>query len=310
MALLFLRKIATLVATLIFLATLTFFLLRILPGGPFDRERPMGESARAELSARYELDRPVLAQYGSYLGKAARLDFGPSYLRDGESVRDILAEGIPVTAFLALGALILALGIGLPLGVTAAASPGSGFDRALRLCAVSALSLPSFLTGAVLLYAFSLRLEIFPAAFWGGGAHRVLPLITLSLLPMAQIARLVRASVLENTSADYVRTARAKGLSESSVLWSHALRNSLLPLLTYLGPLLANLFAGTLVVETLFALPGLGSLFVSSVSGRDYPMVMGLTLLYGAILVAANLAAEISYGFVDPRLRLSNEAAR
>ena len=298
-----LRAFGALVTTLFLLATLTFFLLRLLPGGPFDRERPLDPAVRAELESRYSLSEPILYQYASYLGRTLRGDLGPSFAREGESVAGILAEGLPVTGFLAAGAALVALLTGLPLGVVAAGRPGAWGDGLLRAGAVFALSLPSFLVGALLLYFFSLRWELFPAAFWGGAAHRVLPILTLALLPAAQVMRLTRAAVLEKRNEDFLRTARAKGLSEGSVLWRHALRSSLLPLASLLGPLLANLFAGTVVVETLFALPGLGAAFVSSVANRDYPLVMGLTLCYGFLLVVVNLGAELAFAWLDPRVK-------
>ena len=303
------RSLLSFLATLWLLATLTFFLLRLLPGGPYDRERPLSPEVRAELESRYGLGEPISTQYVSYLGGLARGDLGPSLTREGETVNGLLAEGLPVTAFLALGAFVLALLVGVPLGVLSAARRGGVLDWIVRGGAVGALSLPSFLFGALLIYIFSLRTEVFPAAFWGGAAHRVLPLLTLALVPVAQVTRLVRASVLEQKNADFLRTARAKGLSEARVLWSHALRNSLLPLAALAGPLAANLFAGTVVVETLFALPGLGASFVEGISRRDYPLAMGLTLLYGAMLVLLNLLTDLSYEYLDPRLK-DPEAAR
>lgn len=297
------KRLLQLFTTLFVLATLTFFLLRLLPGGPFDRARPLEPEVRAALEQRYGLDQPLPQQFARYLGGVVQLDFGPSYRFEGETVREILGRTLPVTLFLGAAALLVALLVGIPAGVLAASRPGGWLDFFVRSVAVSAMSLPSYLAGALLIYLFSLKLELLPAALWDGWSHRVLPVLALSFLPMAQIARLVRASLLENVHADFLRTARAKGAGEGAVLWRHGLRNSLLPLLTLLGPLTANTLTGTFVVETLFAIPGMGASFVDSVANRDYPLVMGLTLLYGFLLVAGNLLVDCAYGLADPRLR-------
>ena len=302
------KRLLQLFTTLFVLAALTFFLLRVLPGGPFDRARPLDPEVRAALEERYGLDQPLPQQFVRYLGGVVQLDFGPSYRYEGETVREILGRTLPVTLFLGAAALVLALLVGVPAGVFAAGRPGSVWDNLVRTAAVGAMSVPSYLAGALLIYFFSLRAGLFPAALWEGWSSRVLPVITLALLPAAQIARLVRASLLETVHADYLRTARAKGAGEGTVLWRHGLRNSLLPLLTFLGPLTANTLTGTFVVETLFALPGMGASFVDSISNRDYPLVMGLTLLYGFLLVGGNLLVDIAYGFADPRLRGREEA--
>ena len=297
------RSLAQLVLAIFALATITFFLLRLLPGGPFDRAVPYRSEQRQAIEARYGLEQPLLRQYSRWLGQVTRLDFGTSFRFEGQPVSEILRQGAPVSFTLGGFAMLLALLVGIPIGVESARRRGQLFDIFARILAAGLVSLPAYLAGALLLYWLSLRWELFPAAFWGGPSHWILPVITLSLAPTAHVARLVRASVLETTQADFVRTARAKGLSEASVFWRHAFRNALLPLITLAGPLAVNLVAGTFVVEMLFALPGLGQRFVNSVSTRDYPLVMALTLGYGTFLVAMNLLVDAAYSWADPRWR-------
>jgi oligopeptide transport system permease protein len=298
-----LRRTAFGVAVLWVVATLTFLMLRVLPGGPFDRERTLPPEVLANIESKYHLDEPLLNQYGRYLGGVLKGDLGPSYKYLDRDVIDIVADTLPASVFLGLCALGLALALALPLGVMAAARHDRWIDRACTFLATLGISLPNFILGALLMWFFSLKLGWFHAARWGMPGSAVLPAITLGAMPCAQVTYLLRSSLLETLEADFIRTARAKGVRESFVLFKHALRNSVIPVLTLLGPLFAILISGSFVVEYVFAIPGMGRFFITAVTDRDYPLVMGVTLVYTAILVGANLAVDILYSIIDPRMR-------
>jgi oligopeptide transport system permease protein len=298
-----LRRTAFGVAVLWVVTTITFLMLRVLPGGPFDRERTLPPEVLANIEAKYHLNKPLLNQYGRYLGGILRGDLGPSYKYLDRDVIDIVADTLPASAFLGLCALVLALALALPLGVTAAARHDRWIDRACTFLATLGISLPNFILGALLIWLFSLKLGWFQAARWGMPGSAVLPAITLGAMPCAQVTYLLRSSLLETLEADFIRTARAKGVREAFVLFKHALRNSVIPVLTLLGPLFAILISGSFVVEYVFAIPGMGRFFITAVTDRDYPLVMGVTLIYTAILVGANLAVDILYSIIDPRMR-------
>lgn len=296
--------------TLFVIASLTFLLLRILPGGPFDSEKALPAEIKANIEARYGLNKPVLSQYGDYLFGLATGDWGESYKYIGRSVTDIIAETLPVSAELGFYSLILSLLIGIPLGVFAAAKHNTWFDTAAMLVAISGVALPSFVVGPVLVMIFSFGIPFsilhgtLPPALWDGWQYMILPIVTLGIRPAAIYARMTRGTVLEAIRQDYVRTARAKGVPERTVLFHHVLRNSLIPVLTITGPLVAGLLSGSFIIEVIFAIPGIGKHLVSSVSNRDYPLVLGLTLLYSALLVVSNLVVDILYSMVDPRMRV------
>ncbi len=297
-------------STLFIIASLTFLLLRILPGGPFDSEKALPAEIKANIEARYGLNRPLLEQYTHYLVGLATGDWGESYKYIGRSVTDIIKETLPVSAELGLYSLILSLLIGIPLGVIAASKHNTAFDTTAMLIAISGVALPSFVVGPVLVMVFSFGIPFsflhgtLPPALWDGWIYMVLPVVTLGIRPAAIYARMTRGTVLEAIKADYVRTARAKGVSETRVLFHHVLRNSLIPVLTITGPLVAGLLSGSFIIEVIFAIPGIGKHLVSSVSNRDYPLVLGLTLLYSALLVVSNLVVDVLYSFVDPRIRV------
>ncbi len=283
--------------------TLTFALLRVLPGGPFDRERRLPPEVMANIEAKYHLDESFPVQYARYLKGIAQGDLGPSYKYTDRNVSDIIIDTFPTSTVLGLLAILWALTLSLPLGVTAATYHNRWIDRACTLVATLGISLPNFVLGALLIWLFSLKLGWFQAARWGSPGSVVLPAITLGAMPCAQLTYLLRSSLLETLGEDFIRTARAKGLRESLVLFKHALRNSLIPVLTLLGPLLAILVAGSFVVEYVFAIPGMGRFFITAVTDRDYPLVMGVTLVYTAVLVGANLMVDLLYSVVDPRMR-------
>jgi oligopeptide transport system permease protein len=285
-------------------ATITFALLRLLPGGPFDREKVLPPEVLRNVEARYELDAPVVVQYLRYLQGLGRGDLGPSYKYIGRDVADILRDALPVSIGLGALALLLALGFGVSVGLVAGTHRGRPPDHATTLLAVFGMSVPSFVPGALLILVVGLWLGWLPAALWEGPLHAVLPALTLAAMPAAYVARLTRTGVLDVIDLDYIRTARAKGLSESRVRIRHILRNALLAVVTYFGPLLAVLLTGSFVVEQIFAIPGMGRFFVTAVTNRDYPLVLGVTLVYAALVVGANLTVDLLYAWLDPRIRL------
>ena len=305
-----LKRVLEAVTTLFVIASLTFLLLRILPGGPFDSEKALPDEIKANIEARYGLDQPVLVQYGQYLKGLVTGDWGESYKYIGRSVTDIISETLPVSAELGLYSLLLSLIIGIPLGVIAASKHNTAFDTTAMLIAISGVALPSFVVGPVLVMIFSFGIPFsflhgtLPPALWDGWEYMILPVLTLGLRPAAIYARMTRGTVLEAIRQDYVRTARAKGVPERTVLFHHVLRNSLIPVLTITGPLFAGLLSGSFIIEVIFAIPGIGKHLVSSVSNRDYPLVLGLTLLYSTLLVVSNLVVDILYSLVDPRIRV------
>lgn len=302
-----LRRLAAGIAVLWVVATVTFALLRFLPGGPFDKDRVLPPEIMRNLERRYALDGTLAEQYLRYLRGLVRGDLGPSYKYVGRDVGDILADAAPVSMELGAAAFALAVVGGISLGLAAGARRNTAADRAIGLASLVGVSAPSFVIGAALILCFGLWLDWFPAGLWEGPLYVVLPACTLAALPMAYAAQLTRAQVVAVMDQDYVRTARALGVPEARVRRRHVLRNALLAVLTYFGPLLATLLTGSFVVERIFAVPGMGRFFVTAVTNRDYPLVLGVTLVYGALIVLANLAVDLAYAWLDPRIRVGAE---
>lgn len=300
-----LRRIAGTVPILLILVTLSFFVIRLAPGGPFDEERALTPAVRANLEHLYGLDRPLGVQYLHYLDGLAHGDFGRSYKERDDSVASLIEQGLPVSATVGFAALVLAILSGVPLGIAAALRRGGVMDYAVTVLATLAIALPTFVTGPLLALLFGLALRWLPVAGWQAGdpLYLILPAVTLALPVGAAIARMMRGSLLETLSASFVRTARARGLGPWRVLWRHALRPALLPVVSYLGPAATYVFTGSLVVETVFALPGTGRYLVEGALDRDYTLVMGMIVLYGALTLLLNLAADLVYGWLDPRVR-------
>ena len=301
-----LRRLAQAVPTLLAVVTVSFFLMRLAPGGPFDLERPLAPAAMENLRRVYGLDRPLIAQFGSYLAALARGDLGPSFSFRDQSVFDLIARGLPVSATLGGLALALATLLGIGLGVVAALRQGSAVDRLLGLGAAVTLSLPSFVVAPLLQIAFGLSLRWLPLGGWEGGtpSHLVLPVVTLALPQVGALARLTRASLGEVLRTQPIRTMRSLGLPPIRIT-RHALRGALLPVVAYLGPLAAALLTGSVVVETIFGLPGIGRYFVEGALNRDYTLVMGTVLLVAGLVIALNLAADLACAWLDPRLRIA-----
>ncbi len=305
------KRLVGAIPTLLILATFVFFLLRLAPGGPFDGDRVFPPEVEAAIQSHYGLDLPLWKQYVRWLSNAVfSFDFGDSFHYVDRSVNEMIAHALPASLLLGGLAMVLAVLIGMPLGVLAAWRQGTWMDSTAIFLAIAGVSLPSYLVASCLVLIFSLELGWLPPALWEEPTSVVLPVITLALRPLAITARLVRASVVESLGADYIRTAHAKGVSVSNVLFRHALRNSLIPVVTVLGPLSASLVTGSFLVEMVFQIPGLGKHFVGAVLNRDYPMVMGVTLVYGMILILANLGVDLVCAALDPRIRLEEEGAR
>lgn len=300
-----LRRILGVFPTLFVIITLSFFVIRLAPGGPFDEEQALPPEIKANLEAAYGLDKPLTEQYVRYLAGLARGDFGPSFKFKDFSVTELIAQGLPISLVLGLSAVLLALLVGIPLGTLAALRQNSPTDYSIMGVAVLGIALPSFVTGPLFALVFGLYLRWLPVAGWETGQLRylVLPVVTLALPVIAYIARLTRGSLLEVLRTNYVRTARAKGLPERQVILRHALRPALLPVVSYLGPATAFVITGSLVVETVFGLPGSGRYLVQGAINRDYTLVMGMIVVYGGLTLTLNLVADLIYGWLDPRVR-------
>jgi len=292
------------IPVLLAVITVTFFLVRVAPGGPFASEKAVVPEVRAALEARYRLDLPLVEQYIAYLGDLARGDLGPSFKYPGRSVNELIAAGFPVTAELALYALLVALCIGVAAGVVAALRPNTAQDYIPMSAAMIGICMPSLLLGPLLILLFGIRLDWLPVSGWGDmRGDKILPAITLGSVYAAYIARLCRAGMLDVMTEDYIRTARAKGLPEWRVVTVHALRGGLTPVVAFLGPAFAGLLSGSFVVETLFQVPGLGRFYVQAAFNRDYTMILGTTVFLSTLIVLFNLLSDILAAWMNPRLR-------
>jgi oligopeptide transport system permease protein len=302
-----LRRLLIAAPTLLAVVTLAFFMMHAAPGGPFDGERALTPAVERNVKAKYHLDLPVWEQYGLYLKDAVHGDFGPSLKYKDKTVLDILKENYKVSLVLGLSALSLALFIGVGLGVVAALRQNRAADYGVMTVAVLGVSIPTFVTAPMLVLLFASTLGWLPTAGWNGGAlaNLILPVATLALPQIAIISRLTRAGMIEVMRSNYIRTARAKGLSEGRIVMRHALRAALVPLVSYLGPACAGLITGSLVVERIFNLPGLGKFFVISALQRDYTVVMGMVIFYAALILFLNLLADVGGALLDPRVKLA-----
>lgn len=299
------RRIAGVIPTLLVIVSASFFIVRLAPGGPFDQEQTLSPQVRANLDAAYGLDRPIAVQYCRYLRALAHGDFGPSFKQRDFSVTDLIAQGLPVSSVLGIAAIVLAILVGIPLGIAAAVYKQTAVDIGITSLVVLGMALPGFVTGPLLALIFGVYLQWWPVAGWEHGAARyfVLPVVTLALPVMAYVARLTRSSLLEVFRANYIRTARARGVGRWRILWGHALRPALLPVVSYIGPATAFVVTGSLVVETVFGLPGTGRYLVQGAINRDYTLVTGMVIVYGTLVLLLNLLADLVYGWLDPRVR-------
>jgi oligopeptide transport system permease protein len=299
------QRLLSLVPVLLFVSLITFGLMHAVEGGPWDPQKKLDPRVVANLNAKYGLDKPLWRQYVDFVVNALQGDLGVSYSRQDKPVTQILLDGAPTSATLGLLAVGLAVAGGVSLGVMAAANRNGVVDNLSVLLASVGSAVPSFALGIILVYFFAVKLGWLPTRGWGSWQEAVLPVVTLAALPTAYLARVTRASMVEVLAQDYVRTARAKGLQELPVLLRHGLKNALLPVVTLVGPMVAALVTGSFIVESLFGVPGIGRLFVESISKRDYGLIMGTTLFYAFVLVVANLAVDLTYAALDPRIRLA-----
>jgi oligopeptide transport system permease protein len=300
-----LRRFAGLIPTLIIIITVSFLILRLAPGGPFDQEQTLAPALRANLERAYGLDRPLLAQYLAYIGQLAHGDFGISLRERDFSVNELIRQGLPVSLTLGAAAILLALVTGIPAGIAAALRHERASDYALAGLSALGLALPSFVVGPLLALVFGLTLHWLPVAGWSGHSLRylVLPAVTLALPVAAALTRITRASLLEVLRTPFIRSARARGLGPARVLWRHALPPTLLPVVSYLGPAVAFIVTGSLVVETVFGLPGSGRYLVQGAIDRDYPLVMGMIVVYAVLTLVLNFLVDLLYGWLDPGVR-------
>jgi oligopeptide transport system permease protein len=300
-----LRRLGIAVPTLFIIVTAAFFLMRLAPGGPFDADADLEPEVLANIRAAYDLDKPLVSQYGLFLGRALRGNFGPSLVYKDYSVTELIAIGLPVSVELGLLAKLLALALGGSAGIVAALRQNRTLDHAVMALAMTGIALPAFVTAPILALVFGLYLQLLPVAGWDDGSWRnlVLPVVALALPQVAVIARLMRGGMLEVLRANFVRTARARGIGETRVVLRHVLPSALVPLVGYLGPALAAIMTGSLVVELIFNLPGVGRYFVQGALNRDYPLVMGIVIVYATFIIVFNLLSDLAYAALDPRVR-------
>lgn len=299
------KRILLAVLTVWVVLTITFFVMHFVPGGPFASEKAITPAVQAALEAKYGLDKPLMEQYWTYLVDAfTKFDFGPSLKQRGRMVIDVVKDGLKTSAKLGLIAALWATVAGVVLGASAALKRNTVLDRIIMVISTAFVSMPSFIMGSLMLLFFSVKLGLVPA---NGETAKglILPVITLGLSPMANIIRLTRSSMLDVLGQDYIRTARAKGVAPLRIIFGHALKNALIPVITYIGPMLAYIVTGSLVVEQIFAVPGIGRAFVQSIINRDYPLIMGTTIVLASLIVIMNLISDILYKIVDPRIDFS-----
>lgn len=301
-----LRRVGAMIVALFFIVTLTFFMMKAIPGGPFTTEKKLPPAIEKNINEKYRLNDPWYIQYKDYLIRTAKFDFGPSFKYETRTVNKIIQDGFPVSAKLGTVAVLIALVSGLILGITSALKQNKIQDYLAMVIATIGFSVPSFVTAFVLMYVFAYKWRWFPPAMWGTWQHMVLPAVALAFLPTAVIARLMRSSMVEILQQDYIKTARAKGLQERVIIYRHAVRNAIMPVVTYLGPLVAAILTGSFVIEYIFTIPGLGRYFVMSIQNRDYTVIIGTTVFYSIFLMVMNLIVDLLYAAIDPRVKLTD----
>jgi len=301
------KKIAIFAISIWIVATGTFFLMHAIPGDPFTQDQALPKEILEAMQAHYGLDKPLLVQYAGYMKGLLTFDFGPSLKYQDRTVTDVIREGFPVSGLLGLEALFLSFVFGILFGSLSALHRGGWQDKLLMIVSILGISIPSFIIATFLQYTFAMKLSFFPIARWGSFAHTVLPAFALSALPCAFIARLSRSGMIEVLQQDYIQTAKSKGLSPYLIIIRHVLRNALLPVFAYLGPLSASILTGGFAVEKIFGIPGLGQWFVTSISNRDYPVIMGITIFYAAFLLTSVLVMDIISSLIDPRIQINSE---
>jgi len=304
-----LKRFMWAVLTLWVIITITFIIMKVIPGNPFAKEGPMPAAVYNNLQKHYNLDKPNIVQYGMYLKSLAQLDFGRSMKSQSLTVNDYIKQGFPVSLHLGLQALVISVTFGLILGVIAALNRNRWPDYLSMVVAIIGISVPSFILATFLIQYFGVYLKVLPVATWKSWSHTILPSISLAMLPLAYIARLMRSSMLEVMNQDYILTAKAKGLAQSSIIIKHAIRNAILPVVTVLGIMTANLVTGSFIIEHIFGIPGMGEMFVKSIFNRDYTVILGSTVFYSAILIFLIFIVDIAYTWIDPRIKVTGESS-
>lgn len=298
------RRLLVAIPTIFIIICISFLIIKLAPGGPFDAEADIDPAIRANLEAAYNLDKPVLTQFGLYLQSLSHGNLGQSFVFRDRDVSDIIAQGVPVSATLAICTIIVGLIGGVTIGLIAALRQNSATDYSVMAVAMAGIAVPTFVTAPAMALVFGLYLGILPISGWGGGdpRHIILPVIALALPKIGVMARITRGGMLDVLRANHVRTARSKGLPERKVIWRHALRSGLTPVVSYIGPAVAAVMTGSVVVEQIFGLPGIGRAFAEGAINRDYPVIMGITILYAGVIMMMNLLVDIAYHFLDPRV--------
>lgn len=298
------KRVLLAVVTIWLVATITFFLMFMIPGGPFLAEKSPSPATLEALNRKYGLDQPIIVQYKNYMLNLLKGELGESIKQRGRTVGDIISRGFKVSARVGGISILVSVLIGVPLGCIAALNRGKWLDNLIMVIATFGIAVPSFVISTVLMMVFSIKLDLLPTYGLTSWQHYIMPVIALSFYPTAYISRLMRTSMLDVLGQDYMRTAKAKGLSQFKMLFKHALRNAILPVVTYLGPLIAYTLTGSFVVEKIFTIPGLGNEFISSITGRDYTMIMGTTIFLASLVIIMNLVVDIAYKIIDPRIKL------
>jgi oligopeptide transport system permease protein len=299
------KRFITSLLTIWVVITVTFFLMRLMPGGPFDGEK-LTPQVKANMEAKYGLDKPLIEQYGMYMKNLVQGDFGESMIFKGREVSETISKSFPASAKIGMVAVAIAIAGGIILGTLAALKNGKWPDKLIVVIATLCTTIPSFVIGAVLIYVLAVQLSILPATGFDSWKNYIMPCIALSAASLSFITRLTRGKLIDVLKADYIRTAKAKGLSKGTIIFKHALRNSLIPIITYVGPLIASILTGSFVTEKIFAIPGLGNEFVQSVTNRDYTMLLGVTVFYCTMLIFFTFIVDILYVVIDPRIKLQD----
>ncbi len=298
------KRILSAIFTIFLIATITFFIMYLIPGGPFLSEKNPPQATLDAMNAKYGLDKPVIVQYKNYMVRLVQGDLGVSIKKVGRGISQMIAEKFPASARIGGIAVLIALLFGIPMGAVAALNRGRWLDHVLVFISTIGIAIPGFVVATMLMIFFGVDLKILPTYGLSTPLHYILPCFTLSFYPMSYISRLMRSSMLDVLGQDYMRTAKAKGVSRFMILFKHGLRNAILPIITYVGPLLAYILAGSFIVERIFTIPGLGGEFINSITTRDYPMIMGTTIFLASLLVLMNVIVDITYKVVDPRIKL------
>ena len=299
-----LKRLGMALITLWAVVTITFLIMHAIPGDPFSKEGKQPEAVKNNLMRHYNLDKPLVEQYVIYLGNLTKLDLGPSISSKSRSVNDYIEDNFPVSLQLGVIALAFASVVGISLGMFAALKRNKWPDYLCMILAIIGISVPSFIMATLMIQVFAVKLKLFPTSGWGNIHNYILPVIALSLMPLAYISRMMRSSMIEVLGQDYIKTAKAKGLSEGQIIYKHALRNALIPVTTVIGITLANIVVGSFIIEKIFRIPGLGKYFIQSVSNRDYPVILGTSVFYSAILIFVNFVVDILYVVIDPRIKM------